>query len=419
MSRRLIRSVGLLLVPAFGSGSDSPLSSGRGGGEEGQAATITIRAGTVLDGLGAELRHGVVTVQGTRISAVGTGAREATYDLSRFTLLPGGIDTHVHLTSHFDADERLHVESTAEPPEETLRYAAENARLMLMAGITTVQSLGAAQDRALRDSIARGALPGPRVITSLDPIVDPSLSADNIRQIVRRRVADGADVIKIFASTSIREGGAPTLSQEQMLAACSEAREQGRRSVVHAHSIESVRRSVAAGCTAIEHGALLDQASLRLMAKHGTYFDPNLHLIFQNYFDNKAKYLGIGNYTEAGFTQMALAVPLVLRVFRDGLDTKGLKMIFGTDAVAGAHGHNWEELIYRVQQGGQDPMDAIISATSLAAESLRLQNVIGSIAPGMEADLIAVDGDPTKDITALRRVVFVMKGGKVYRASGG
>jgi len=151
------------------------------------------------------------------------------------------------------------------------------------------------------------------------------------------------------------------------------------------------------------------------MADHGTFFDPNLYLVFQNYFDNKARFLGMENYTEEGFAQMHRAVPLVLAVFKQALRRPKLRIVFGTDAVAGAFGKNWEELIYRVQVGGQPPMAAIVSATSLAAQSLALADTIGAIAPGLEADLIGIDGNPAEDITALRRVVFVMKGGTVVK----
>jgi imidazolonepropionase-like amidohydrolase len=126
-------------------------------------------------------------------------------------------------------------------------------------------------------------------------------------------------------------------------------------------------------------------------------------------------YLGIGNYTEDGMAAMQRSIPLSLKVFQQAIKTPKLKVIYGTDAVAGAHGHNIEEMIYRVQKGGQAPLDAITSATSLSAESLNMSDRIGSIAPGFEADLIAVDGDPVKDITSMRRVVFVMKGGKIFK----
>jgi len=184
---------------------------------------------------------------------------------------------------------------------------------------------------------------------------------------------------------------------------------------VHAHAAEAARRAVLAGATSIEHGVLLDEATLDLMAEHGTFFDPNLYLVFQNYFDNKARFLGIENYTEEGFAQMHRAVPLVLAVFKQALRRPKLRVVFGTDAVAGAFGKNWEELIYRVQVGGQAPMAAIVSATSLAAQSLQLADTIGAIAPGLEADLIGLAGNPVEDITALRRVVFVMKGGTVVK----
>jgi imidazolonepropionase-like amidohydrolase len=328
--------------------------------------------------------------------------------------MPGGIDTHVHIGWHFDKNGRSS-EGENETPQEAALFAAENAWRTLMGGVTTVQSLGAAVDKPLRDTIARGVLPGSRVLTAIEPIADAKLTPDQLREKVRKLAADGADVIKVFASQSIRNGGAPTMSQEQMDAICGEAKAHGLRVAVHAHGPDSVQRSVLAGCTSIEHGALIGQPELDLMAAHGTYFDPNIHLVFRNYFENKEHFLGIGNYTEEGFAKMREAVPKALNVFQLGLKTKGLKMVFGTDAVAGSHGRNFQELVYRVQKGGQAPMDAITSATSLAAESLGLANRAGSIAPGYEADLIAVDGDPLKDITALERVSFVMKGGVVYK----
>jgi imidazolonepropionase-like amidohydrolase len=172
---------------------------------------------------------------------------------------------------------------------------------------------------------------------------------------------------------------------------------------------------VLAGCDQIEHGVFADDETLKLMAEHKVYFDPQICLVFRNYLDNRVKYEGIGNYNEAGFAAMEKAIPIATEMFKRALKTPGLKIIFGTDAVAGAHGRNVEELVCRVQAGGQSPIAAITSATSLGAEAIRMGNQIGSIAPGMQADIIAVQGDPTKDITALRRVVFVMKGGRVYR----
>jgi imidazolonepropionase-like amidohydrolase len=237
---------------------------------------------------------------------------------------------------------------------------------------------------------------------------------DEIRAYVRKTKADGADLIKIFASKSIRDGGTKTLTDDQLAAACGEAKALGLRTLVHAHAADAVLAAAKAGCTEIEHGAYVDDAALKYMAEHGVYFDPNIGLVLQNYIENKANFLGIGNYTEEGFAFMAKAVPTNYPMFKRAL-AAGVKMPMGTDAVAGAHGRNAREIIVRVQEGGQPPMDAIIAATSLAAETLRLQDTIGAIAPGLEADLIAVDGDPLQDITALRRVAFVMKAGRLIK----
>jgi imidazolonepropionase-like amidohydrolase len=295
-----------------------------------------------------------------------------------------------------------------------LRYGAENALATLTAGFTTVQSVGAASDKPLRDAIARGELPGPRILTSLGSIGNAKWTVDQIREEVRRKKADGADLIKIFASASIRDGGVPTLSQEQLDAACGEARAQGLRSMVHAHSPESMMRAARARCTVVEHGGLANAEALKALADAGVYFDPNIGLVTQNYLENKARFLGIGNYTEEGFAAMSKALGFKDLMFTAALKTAGLKMVMGTDAVAGAHGQNAREPIERVKSG-QTPMAAIIGMTSLAAESLGLDKVIGTIAPGYNADLVAVEGDPRLDINALRRVRFVMKDGAVYK----
>jgi len=265
------------------------------------------------------------------------------------------------------------------------------------------------------DLIAKGTLPGPRVLTSLTAITSASMTSEQMRDHVRKMADEGADLIKIFASKSIRDGGGRTLSDEQIQAAIGEAQTRGLRTVIHAYGDDSIKACVEAGCTSIEHGSLVSDDVLRLLAERGVYFDPNIGLVIQNYIAHKAQYMGIGNYTEEGFAQMEKAIPINLDMFKRALKIKGLKIVFGTDAVAGAHGRNAEEAIYRVQKGGQDPMAAIISMTSLAAQALGLGTKIGMLAPGMEADIVAVAGDPLKDITALRRVTFVMKGGTVYK----
>ncbi len=383
-----------------------------------QAASkpITIHADRILDGKGHVIAGGTVVVDGGKISRVDKAATgTATYDLKGYTLLPGLIDAHSHLTWYFNRQGRFHSNGDGDTPVESMLATAANAYATLMGGFTTIQSPGSPEDKDLREWIALGQIPGPRVLTSLNPFSSTRPTPDTLRSQVRRRKAEGADVIKIFASASIRDGGAQTLSDEQLQALCGEAKAQGMRTMVHAHSVESIKASVNAGCGQIEHGVFANDEVLKLMADKGVYFDPQVCLVFRNYLDNRAKYEGIGNYNEAGFAAMEKALPIAAAMYRRAIHTPGLKVIFGTDAVAGAHGRNAEELICRVKDGGQSPIDAITSATSLTAESMRLGDQIGSIAPGMQADMIAVRGDPTKDITALRNVMFVMKGGTVFK----
>jgi imidazolonepropionase-like amidohydrolase len=405
-----MRSLLLLLVAAPTLAQTPSITAPRTDGP------IVIHADRIVDGRGKVIPGGTVVVVGDKITKVGTMATTpATYDLKGFTLLPGLIDAHSHLTWYFNRRGRYHTPDDGDTPVESMLSTAGNAYATLMAGFTTIQSPGSREDTDLREWIAMGQIPGPRVFTSLQPFSSVRVQPDSLRALVRLRKAEGADVIKIFASASIRDGGAQTMSDEQLQAICGEARAQGIRTMVHAHSAESIKASVLAGCNQIEHGVFANDEVLKLMADRGVYFDPQICLVFRNYLDNRVKYEGIGNYNEAGFGAMDRAIPLATDMFRRAIHTPGLKVVFGTDAVAGAHGRNAEELICRVQAASQSPMDAITSATSLTAESMRLGNQLGSVAPGMQADLIAVQGDPTKDITALRHVMFVMKGGIVYK----
>jgi imidazolonepropionase-like amidohydrolase len=381
-----------------------------------QEQAVVLRAGTVIDGTGRVLRDAGIVVEGGKITRIGPQAQwpanAKVYDLSRLTVLPGWVDTHVHIAWHFGPDGRA--DTRSESPQQGAYSAAANAWATLMAGFTTVQSLGAPDDKPLRNAINAGEIPGPRILTAMRPISDGRLTPDQIRAWVDEQKKNGADVIKVFASKSIREGGGQTMSDEQLAAACGEAKAQGLRSVIHAYKT-AIRSAVLAGCTTIEHGTFATDDDLKLMAERGTWFDPQVRLVIQNYLDHKSNFLGIGNYTEEGFKQMQEALPLNADLFRRALKTPGLKIIFGTDAVAGAHGHNAEEFIYRVQDAGEDPMHTMTAATSLAAESLGLADQIGRIAVGYQADIIAIDGNPLNDITAVRKVVFVMRGGKVFK----
>jgi imidazolonepropionase-like amidohydrolase len=286
-----------------------------------------------------------------------------------------------------------------------------------MAGFTTIQSPGQPGDVELRDAIARGILPGPRILTSILQITPSSASPDELRQRVRELKRHRADVVKIFASLP-RGGVEQSMTREQLAALCGEATAQELRTMVHAQTSESVRAAVNAGCGQIEHGTNVDDSALKLMAERGVYFDPHVGVLLQNYLRNKPKFLGAPGYSEDTFASMEQAQRLNAAMIRRAVATPGLKLVMGSDAVAGAHGRNADELVERVRQGRQKPMDAIVSATSLAAESLTLGKTIGRLAPGYRADIIAVDGDPTTDITALTRVTFVMRDGKVFKRQG-
>lgn len=396
-----------------------------------QSTPITIRADRILDGRGGSSDNGTITILNGRILRAGDfgrggrGARgrfgrggadtPVTYDLTGLTVLPGLIDSHAHVAWYFDRDGRLHTARDGDTEADVTAAMQENALATLLGGVTTLQSPGDRRDKALRDAIARGDVPGPRILTSLQPFSNARLSPDSMRALIRQHKADDADFIKIFASASIRDGGKQTMSDEQLQALCGEARRAGLRTLVHAHSSASVEAAVNAGCTQIEHGLFATDADLKLMADRGVYFDPQCSLVFRNYLQNRARYQGIGNYNDEGFAAMQKVLPDAVTLIRRAIATPGLKVLFGTDAVAGSDGRNVDELICRVRQAGQDPMQAIVSATSLAAQALGMGESIGTLAPGYEADLIATRGDPSVDITALHRVEFVMKGGKVYR----
>jgi len=376
-----------------------------------------IAVSTLFDGKGHVLHDTRIVVEDSKIVSIDPKAEPVDYDLRGKTVMPGWIDAHVHLTWIFGKDGKNAGQGGSTP--EAIYAAASNAYVTLMAGFTTVQSVGSTADIPLRDAIASGALPGPRILTSAEPLFGRGAQTgtpDEIRTFVRKQKEAGADLIKIFAAASIRQGGNMTMSQEQLNAACDEARKLNLRTVVHAYK-DAVRGATLAGCTQVEHGTLSTDDDLKLMAEKGTYLDPQAGLVIENYLLNKDKYLGTPGYTEEGFAAMERVLSLNHELVKRASKIRGLKIVFGTDAVAGAHGRNAEEFIDRVRDGGVDPMTAMVSANSLAAEAMRLSDQVGSIAPGLQADIIAIDGDPLKDITAVRRVTFVMKAGVVYKNS--
>jgi imidazolonepropionase-like amidohydrolase len=374
-----------------------------------------IAASVVLDGKGGVLYDTRIVVEGSKIVALDPKAEPVDYDLRGLTVLPGWIDGHVHITWSFGNDGKN--AGMSGTTQDAAYQSAANAWATLMAGFTTVQNLASPTTVPLRDAIASGALPGPRILTAIDPLVgqEKTGTPDEIREYVRKQKAAGADVVKIMASGGMLQGS-KTLSQEQLDAACDEAKRQGLRTAVHAYR-DAVRAATLAGCTTVEHGLGATDEDLQLMAEKGTYFDPQAGLLLETYLENKDRYVGTPFFpaTPEGFAPMEKILPMSRELMRRAARTRGLKIVFGTDAVAGAHGRNAEEFVERVRDCGVDPMAAMVSANSLGAEGLGMADQLGSIAPGLQADIIALDGDPLKDITAVRRVVFVMKAGIVHR----
>jgi len=345
-------------------------------------APTIIHAGTLLDGRGASTRNAYVVVRNGKIERVTTApvtiSGATTIELGSATLLPGLIDAHVHPGWYVDRQGKRNSQRSGDTPAQAALARAGNLYATLMAGVTTIQSVGGPEDLDLRDATARELIPGPRILTSITQISSARISVDSLRLMVQQLKTQGADVIKLFASAGLGAGGAQTLSDEQLAAICGEAKAQGLRSIVHAISAQSVRAATLAGCTQIEHGTFATDAELTLMAEHGTIFDPQVCLVFQNYVDHPDAY----NFTDSTLAPLKAALPTAAAMFTRALRTPRLKVVFGTDAVALAHGRNAEELACRVR-AGQSPMDAIVSATSAGAAALGLGSSLGVVWPYM------------------------------------
>lgn len=375
-----------------------------------------LEIGTALDGKGGVLHNTRILIEGGKIAAIAPDASApgaVIYDLRGVTVLPGLIDAHVHLTRHFGPNGQAY--DPRESPMQAALGATNNLWVTLQAGFTTVQSVGEPEDVTLKQYVERGITPGPDILTAINPIVgSPRVGDDGVlRAKVTMLNYQHADLVKIFASDSIRSGAGPTLTAQQLQALCGQANQLGMRTLIHAYRI-SVRNATEAGCTEVEHGTYATQDDLNLMAEKGTYFDPQVGLVIQNYLAHEKQFFGEGNYDAAGFASMRTALALNDKLFQMAIHTPHLRVVMGTDAVAGAFGHNADEIIARIKLG-QPALDAITGATSLNAQSMRLQDRLGSLAPGLQADIIALQGDPLTDADALHRVAFVMKDGTVYK----
>ena len=387
-------------------------------------ARVYVRAARMFDSAsGRVINDAVVVVEGERVAQVGSaldvpsGAR--VHDLGDVTLLPGLIDAHTHITYHFDKTGRfgLSWDSTA---EETLKYSEENARATLEAGFTTIRNLGAGGrvDIRLRDEINRGDVRGPRMLVSGEPLTGSELrgAGDDrearlrrVREFVRARVAEGVDVIKVFEG--VDAGGSPTFSEAEIRAAVEEAARAGLRVAVHAHEAAAVKAAVRGGCASIEHGSFLDSEAIKLLAARHTALVPTLYLP-THYLEHRERFVAFDPLTWAFFERLRGGNLLNASNARKA----GVWIVSGSDAVAGLHGNNAREIVWLVKSG-LTPSEALRAATSDAARLLGLEGKVGAIAPGAFADIVAVPGDPTRDISVVEKVSFVMKGGEVIKGA--
>lgn len=404
------------------------------------ADTFAIKAGTLIDGKGSTpARDVIVLIEDGRIAAVGkdvvipSGAE--VIDLSYETLMPGFIDSHIHLTGrHIGEGGNWEDSAVRDLPQEDAIRGVRNARLTLEAGFTTVRNVGAGSfsDIALRNMINAGVITGPRILAAghslgitgghcdtngyVPGIFDPDYRhgvADGVEGVmagVRYQIKHGADVIKFCATGGVlSEGdavGVQQFTREEMQAIVRTARLAERRVAAHAHGNEGIKTAVEAGVTSIEHGSTLDDEAINLMKRHGTFLVPTL--MAQEAVESQAK-RGILHGLRA---EKALFIAPVARAsFRKAVKS-GVKIALGTDAGVFPHGTNGREFLLMVQNG-MNPMQAIVAGTSAAAELLGLSDEIGTIEKGKVADLVAVKGNPLEDIGSLQHVDFVMQAGKV------
>jgi imidazolonepropionase-like amidohydrolase len=414
----------LVLCPASGlAAADAP-------------ATTALRCGHLLDpASGKTTENAVVLVRDGRVAAVGSGvavpAGAKTIDLSRFTCLPGLIDSHTHVLLQPE-DER------GTPPVVTKSIAFRTvqgvaaARRDLEAGFTTLRDLdseGAGfADVAVRDGIEQGIVPGPRLLVSGNPLTitggamnnhglnpdvevpDPAALTDSREAMVaevRREVKQGVDWIKVYATGPMRYVDPITLeplsqfSEEDLRAVVEEAKRWHRDVAAHAYGGDGAKNAIRAGVRSIEHGMMLDDEGLRLLVEHGTWWCPTLSVYVPatKEDDTEIRRRIVAHHKE---------------VFQKAMKM-GVKIVFGTDAGAFEHGTQAREFV-RMVDYGMPPLEALRSATVHGAELLRLEKEIGTIEPGKAADVIAVAGDPLQDVSVLGRVEFVMKGGQVYKS---
>ncbi len=412
------------------------------------AGTVVLRAARIVDGTGAApIQNGVIVVADDRIVAVGAAgsvripAQARTIDLGDVTLLPGFIDLHVHLIGREIEDPGALTSATRDYPGFLAALGTEHARLTLMAGFTSARMVGAPgfEDVGLRAAIDGGYVPGPRLqvaghslgITGghcdennyrpglFDGTPESGIAdgVEEVRRAVRYQVKYGADVIKTCATAGVLSGGtqgigASQYTVEELEVMVQEARTLGRPVAAHAHGTEGIKRAVRAGVTSIEHGSFLDAEGARLMAERGTYLVPTL--MAGEAVERAAAAGSLPPYIAEKARAAAAAMRNGIRIAK----ANGVNIALGTDAGVGRHGKNGHEFTLMVEWGGLTPMEAIVAGTSTAAKVLGWQDRVGTLRAGLLADIVAVPGDPTRDVTRLEQPVFVMKNGVIFRGQG-
>lgn len=415
---------------------------------EAQSKPIVLKAARMFDGKGDRIvSPGLVVVAGGRISAAGPGsqlpANAETIDLGDATLLPGFMDAHTHLSMQYaiDFDKEL-LDGLKKTPAERALEATETLRKTLQAGFTTVRDVGSADhvDVALRNAVAAGKIPGPRMLVATNSIgatgghcdglagfrrnlfgresgIEDGIGngADAMRALVRYNVKYGADVIKTCATGGVLsltdDVDTPQLTQEELNAMVDEAHALRRKTAAHAHGAEGAKRAIRAGIDSIEHGTFLDDEALDMMKAKGTYLVPTLMAI-----EGLKVALEKGNMLPPAIEPKARAAAKQIDETVRKAIQKGVRIALGTDAAVYPHGRNAEELTHLVRLG-MKPLDAIKAATSVDAELFGIAARVGTLETGKLADIIAVPGDPSADIRAVTRVFFVMKDGVVHRNS--
>lgn len=409
------------------------------------SARLFVKAGHLFDGTGDVHREDVVLViEGDRILEVHPGAAyhipegSKVIDLSRAYVLPGLIDCHTHLTSRADRYEEIY--KFKDSHFKRAFHGVKHAEATLLAGFTTVRDLGSPAFLAcdLRDSIREGFLVGPRIVASGPAIsmtgghgdlnnYPPQVRVqsfpaeqefriadgpDEVRRLVRAQIKHGVDMIKICASGGVfsrnTAPGSPQYTVEELRAAVEEAHAAGKRVAAHAHGAQGIRNAVEAGVDSIEHGSLIDDEGIRMMAERGTWLDADI------YNDDYILGQAVAQKIPQEFVDKERALGQLQRDNFAKAVKAGIRVTYGTDAGIYPHGDNARQFRYMVKYG-LTPAQAIRAATSSAAVLLDRDKEVGRLAPGLYADLIAVDSDPLDDVTVLERVRFVMKGGKVYR----